>query len=124
MSTTYRLRRAIQPAREAIHFHPHGSGDFGIMKVERTPETASVRAADFAQPTRKVCIHLVKSALAEDVRTMRAARALVEAGFVVTIVDVEHEGKHALVTNGADFERIRLREEVIHGVHVNQYHHS
>ncbi|SRR5712692_8847264 len=57
-----------------------------------------------AQPTLKVCMHLLGTART-DYRVMRGATALAEAGFMVTIIDVEAE-------------RTRPAEEDICGVHV------
>jgi O-antigen/teichoic acid export membrane protein/glycosyltransferase involved in cell wall biosynthesis len=54
---------------------------------ESTPKSASQFAA------RKVCMHL-RSSVRKDVRARRAAVALVEHGFEVFIVDVEHERLH------------------------------
>jgi glycosyltransferase involved in cell wall biosynthesis len=51
-----------------------------------------------------VCMHLVNTAR-KDIRVMRDAIALVEAGFVVTIVDIESD-------------RARSTEEDIRGVHL------
>lgn len=80
------------------------------------------KAASQQAPT-KVCIHVVKHAR-DDVRTMRAAEALTEAGFAVTVVDIESDParpdeellqgvcfKHLRVTN--EFATTRFRKRTI-----------
>ena len=64
----------------------------------------SVEEATTAVTPVKVCMYLLETAR-NDYRVMRDASALIEAGFVVTIVDVESE-------------RTRPVEEVIDGVHM------
>jgi glycosyltransferase involved in cell wall biosynthesis len=68
--------------------------------------TDKVVANDSAttQKPIKVCMHVLKSAR-NDVRVMRAATALVEAGYFVSIVDIEE--KHT-----------RAVEEEVRGVHL------
>ncbi len=56
------------------------------------------------QKTVKVCIHVVRQART-DVRAMRAATALVAAGYEVCVIDVESE-------------HTRPPEEEIHGIHM------
>ncbi len=67
-------------------------------------DTSVAQEVVAAQPPVKVCMHIVRT-VRTDVRAMRAATALVEAGFEVTIVDVENEPSHPV-------------EEDIGGVHM------
>jgi len=75
-----------------------------IVKIAPHIDASVAQDVAAAQPLVKVCMHVVGTARA-DVRAMRAATALAEAGFEVTIVDVESEP-------------FRLIEEDISGVHM------
>jgi glycosyltransferase involved in cell wall biosynthesis len=63
------------------------------MKIAPYVDASVGQDVAAAQPPIKVCIHVVRPACT-DVRAMRAASALVEAGFEVTIVDVESDPSH------------------------------
>ncbi len=78
------------------------------MKI--APQIAVPVAKDraVARSAVKVCLHIVRTACT-DVRAMRAATALVEAGYKVSIVDVE-------------VERSRPLEESVHGISMKHIH--
>lgn len=61
------------------------------------------------QSAVKVCIHVVRAART-DVRAMRAASALVEAGYAVSIVDIESESARSFERNigGIQMEHILI----------------
>ena len=74
------------------------------MKRTTTIEAQNIPTALLTSSTVKVCIHVVRTART-DVRAIRAATALIEAGYAVSIVDVESE-------------QTRPVEEDIRGIHM------
>jgi glycosyltransferase involved in cell wall biosynthesis len=60
------------------------------MKTHLHTDTTVIREEGTTQPPVKVCMHVLET-VRTDVRVMREATALVEAGFAVSILDVEGE---------------------------------
>lgn len=56
-------------------------------------DAATARETTTARAPIKVCMHVLTTA-STDARVMRAATALVEAGYAVSLVDIEDEGNH------------------------------
>ena len=63
------------------------------MKTSPFLSTSTVRETTTALAPIKVCMHVLATASA-DARVMRAATALVEAGYAVSLVDIEDERNH------------------------------
>jgi glycosyltransferase involved in cell wall biosynthesis len=61
------------------------------MKIAPRSDILAVEEAGAAQPAAKVCMHILNTAKS-DIRATRAATALLEAGYAVSIVDVQGEG--------------------------------
>jgi hypothetical protein len=60
------------------------------MKTVSSTDTAMKKDATIARSPVKVCMHVLEVART-DVRVMRAATALTDAGFAVTVIDLESE---------------------------------
>jgi len=64
-----------------------------IMKTSPFLSASTARETTTALAPIKVCMHVLGTA-STDARVMRAATALVEAGYAVSLVDIEDEGNH------------------------------
>jgi glycosyltransferase involved in cell wall biosynthesis len=74
------------------------------MKIASNIRTSVEKGSLTRSSPTRVCMHVVGTA-STDPRVMRAATALVEAGYAVSIVDIEDKANHK-------------REEVIRGVNI------
>ena len=75
-----------------------------MMRIASHLDTSTAKEVVSAQSPIKVCIHVLRASRT-DVRAIRSATALLEAGFAVSIIDVESE-------------RLRPIEEDFHGIHM------
>jgi glycosyltransferase involved in cell wall biosynthesis len=68
------------------------------MKITSNFGLTEAKKAVLPQYPRHICMHVLTKART-DVRVMRAAKALIDAGYAVTIVDIESDGKQPLEEN-------------------------
>ncbi len=80
------------------------------MKVELRSDVPTVKDTVMAVSAISVCMHVLGTAR-NDVRAMRAATTLADAGFRVSMIDIEGEGVHVV-------------EEDSDGVHIRHIHVS
>ncbi len=61
-----------------------------VLMHEVIPQTAEI------ERSRKVCMHVL-GPVRNDMRVIRSATALIEAGYAVSIVDIEEEGNQPVI---------------------------
>jgi glycosyltransferase involved in cell wall biosynthesis len=79
------------------------------MKTVSNIDESEVKGAIRTQLPVKVCIHLLKKARS-DVRSKRAAEALIRAGYAVSIVDVESE---RTIPKEENIDGVRLKHMIV-----------